>query len=159
MLKIGLSRIYWRVRAIFIGLRFRKLKFGNNCNFGTGTFFSRKAPIKIGDDFYCGPNCYFSAHLSVGDRVLLGGHVAIVGGDHRIDNVGVEIFSAGRDQLRETIIFDDAWIGHGAIIMHGVVIGRGAVVAAGSVLTKNVPDFAIYGGNPAKLIRQRSISL
>lgn len=152
---MSISKVFWRVRAIFVSIRFQKLKFGNNCKFGTGTFFSSKAPIKIGDDFYCGPCCYLSAKLSIGDRVLLGGHVAIVGGDHKIDNVGIEIAGAGRGDLRETVILDDAWIGHGAIIMHGVVIGRGAVVAAGSVITKDVPDFAIYGGNPAKLIRKR----
>ena len=76
---MNLSRIYWDLRAIFIKLRFRKLKFGNNCKFGTGTFFSKKAPIKIGDNFYCGPNCYISAHLSIGDRVLFGGHVLPLG--------------------------------------------------------------------------------
>ena len=154
---MSISGIYWNVRAILIRIRFRKLKFGKNSKFGSRTFFSTKAPIKIGDDFYCGPNCYFSARLSIGDRVLVGGHVAIVGGDHQIDNVGVAIVGAGRGELKETIILDDAWIGHGAIIMHGVVIGHGAVVAAGSVVTKDVPDFAVYAGNPAKLIRQRII--
>tara|TARA_B100000963_G_scaffold355055_1_gene372605 strand:- start:5 stop:469 length:465 start_codon:yes stop_codon:yes gene_type:complete len=154
---MNISRIYWYIRAIFIKFRFRKLRFGKNCKFGSRTFFSTKAPIRIGDNFYCGPNCYFSAQLTVGNRVLIGGHVAIVGGDHQIDNVGIPIVGSGRGELKQTIISDDSWIGHGAIIIHGVVIGRGAVVAAGSVVTKDVPEFSVYAGNPAKLIRKRII--
>lgn len=51
------------------------------------------------------------------------------------------------------IIKDMAWIGFNCTILKGVTIGKGAVVAAGSVVTKDVPDFAIVGGNPAKIIK------
>ncbi|MFI8667210.1 DapH/DapD/GlmU-related protein [Qipengyuania sp. NPDC077410] len=61
----------------------------------------------------------------------------------------------GRDEFRVIEIGDGAWIGYGAILLHGVSIGTGAVIAAGSVVTKDVPPFAIFGGNPAKLIRYR----
>lgn len=53
------------------------------------------------------------------------------------------------------VIEDDVWIGFGSIIMSGVHIGRGAVIAAGSVVTKDVPPYAIVGGNPSKIIRYR----
>ena len=49
----------------------------------------------------------------------------------------------------------DVWIGHGAIVLPGRTIGTGAVVGAGSVVTKDVPDYAIVVGNPARPIRQR----
>jgi phosphonate metabolism protein (transferase hexapeptide repeat family) len=49
----------------------------------------------------------------------------------------------------------DVWIGHGAIVLAGRSIGTGAVVGAGSVVTRNVPDYAIVAGNPARVIRQR----
>jgi acetyltransferase-like isoleucine patch superfamily enzyme len=52
-------------------------------------------------------------------------------------------------------IEDDVWIGHGCSILDGVVIGRGAIVAAGSVVTKNVPSFAVVGGVPARVLKQR----
>ena len=54
-----------------------------------------------------------------------------------------------------TIIGNDVWIGQNAIIMSGVKIGNGAIIGAGAVVTKDVPDYAIYGGVPAKLIRYR----
>ncbi len=50
----------------------------------------------------------------------------------------------------------DVWIGARAIIMDGVSIGNGAVIAAGAVVTKDVPDFAIVGGVPAKIIKYRT---
>lgn len=53
------------------------------------------------------------------------------------------------------IVKDDVWIGFGAIILSGVTIGQGAVIAAGSVITKDVPPYAIVGGNPAKIIKYR----
>ena len=58
-------------------------------------------------------------------------------------------------QLNKTVIKNDVWVGHGAIINAGVTIENGAVVAAGAVVTKDVPAYAIVGGNPAKLIRYR----
>jgi len=53
------------------------------------------------------------------------------------------------------VVKDDVWIGHGATILDGVTIGQGAIVAAKAVVTKDVPDYAIVGGVPAKVIRYR----
>lgn len=53
------------------------------------------------------------------------------------------------------VVEDEVWIGTGAMIFSGVRIGKGAVIAAGSIVTKDVPPYAIVGGNPAKLIRYR----
>ena len=54
------------------------------------------------------------------------------------------------------VIKDKVWIGFNSIIMKGVTIGEGAVVGAGSVVTKNVPDYAVVGGNPARIIKYTS---
>lgn len=53
------------------------------------------------------------------------------------------------------IIEDEVWIGYGALILSGVTIGKGSIIAAGSVVTRDVPPYAIVGGNPAKIIRYR----
>lgn len=53
------------------------------------------------------------------------------------------------------IIGNDVWIGHGAIVLPGVTVGDGAVIGAGAVVTKNVEDFAIVAGVPARLVRFR----
>jgi phosphonate metabolism protein (transferase hexapeptide repeat family) len=49
----------------------------------------------------------------------------------------------------------DVWIGHGAIVLAGRSVGTGAVVAAGAVVTKDVPDYTIVAGNPARVVRRR----
>lgn len=55
----------------------------------------------------------------------------------------------------DTVIGNDVWVGHQAMIMPAVSIGDGAIIASGSVVTKDVPPYAIVGGNPAKIIRYR----
>lgn len=65
------------------------------------------------------------------------------------------IYPEPATQLKKTVIHNDVWIGHGAIVNAGVTIENGAVIAAGAVVTKDVPAYAIVGGNPAKLIRYR----
>ncbi len=55
----------------------------------------------------------------------------------------------------DTIIGNDVWIGHEALIMPAVTIGDGAIIASRSVVTKNIPPYAIVAGNPAKIIRYR----
>jgi len=54
-------------------------------------------------------------------------------------------------------IGDDVWVGAGAVILPGVTIGRGAVVGAGSVVTKDVAPYAICAGNPARVLRVRTL--
>jgi acetyltransferase-like isoleucine patch superfamily enzyme len=54
-------------------------------------------------------------------------------------------------------VCSDAWIGMNCIILKGVRIGRGAIVAAGSVVTKDVPDWTVVAGNPAKVVKQLEI--
>lgn len=61
----------------------------------------------------------------------------------------------GLPKSKRTVIENDVWIAHGAIIKAGVKIGNGAVVGAGAIVTKDVPPYAIVAGNPAKIIRYR----
>jgi acetyltransferase-like isoleucine patch superfamily enzyme len=150
----------WRKRAFVVwlarlrGARFKKV--GKRFTCSPRSFFKKNA-ITAGDYVFIGINVHICANVQIGHFVLLASDVAIVGGDHRFDVVGVPIRFTGRDGMEEllTVIEDDVWIGHGCIIIAGVRIGRGAVVAAGTVVTKDVPPYAIVGGVPAKLIRYR----
>ena len=56
----------------------------------------------------------------------------------------------------DIIIGDDVWIGGGALILAGVSVGKGAIIAAGAVVNKDVPDYAIVGGIPAKVLKYRN---
>lgn len=57
--------------------------------------------------------------------------------------------------VKDTVVGHDVWIGHDAAIMPGVTIGHGAIVAAASVVARDVPPYAVVGGNPARIIRMR----
>lgn len=57
--------------------------------------------------------------------------------------------------LRDTVIGHDVWIGHGALILPGVTLGKGVIVGAGAVVARDVPDYAILAGNPARVLRLR----
>ncbi|MYW21151.1 antibiotic acetyltransferase, partial [Streptomyces sp. SID2955] len=55
----------------------------------------------------------------------------------------------------DTVVGNDVWFGYGTTVMPGVRIGHGAIIGAGAVVTSDVPDYGIVGGNPARLIRTR----
>lgn len=104
---------------------------------------------------FVGKNCTIPPRVVIGRYSMLASSVAIVGGDHVWDVVGVPIQFCGRPTQHETVVMDDAWIGHGAIIMRGVTVGAGAIVGAGSVVTRDIPPYEVWAGVPARVIRQR----
>lgn len=77
-------------------------------------------------------------------------------GSHDYDH-GSAIPYGSEMSSRQVVIEDNVWIGQDVIISGNVHIGEGAIVAIGSVVVKDVPDFAIVGGNPAKVIKMRDI--
>jgi len=93
--------------------------------------------------------------LQLHDRVIIGQNVIIndgarlLTGSHDVGSADFELKTA------PISLRDYAWVATGAIILPGVTIGRGAVVAAGAVVTKDVPDYAIAVGNPARLLNRR----
>lgn len=111
--------------------------------------------VKAGAYSYIGPRCIIYPKVSIGNFTMIANDVCIIGADHYFRHPGIPMVFAGREELHETIIGDDVWIGARAIIMVGIKIGNGAIVAAGSVVTKDIEPYAIYGGVPAKKIKDR----
>jgi len=111
--------------------------------------------FKAGPYSYVGRDCCICPRVSIGTYSYLAHDVSIQGGDHIYDVPGTPICFTGRPEMPTTVIEDDVWVGHRAIIMAGVRIGRGAIVAAGAVVTKDVAPYSIVGGVPAVLIRRR----
>ena len=72
---------------------------------------------------------------------------AIFGGDWKNAMDGKEYPTKGN-----TIVGHDVWIGHGAVIMPGVKVGNGAIIGSNAVVTKDVPDYSIVAGVPAKIV-------
>lgn len=107
---------------------------------------------------YIGPRCEILGQVSFGNYVLVAPRVNFVGSDHRMDIQGVPMIFSGRPELKATVVGDDVWIGACSIIMSGVHLGSGSVIAAGAVVTKDVPEFAIVAGIPAKVIGERPLA-
>ena len=92
--------------------------------------------------------------LKIGENVMMGPEVTILTHTHNIERTDIPMRQQGTI-VKEVIIGNDVWIGMRSIIMPGVKIGNGAVIGAGAVVTKDVPDNAIVGGVPSKIIRYR----
>ncbi|MBY7834393.1 acyltransferase [Vibrio fluvialis] len=155
-------RIKKQIKSLLTFLRVQKgringasIEIEQDSYISYGCFFSSGRTIRIGNGSYIGRYVALSCHVDIGKKVLVASNVAFVGGDHRIDNINGYIMDSGRDEIKKTIVDNDVWIGHGAIILHGVHLEQGCVVAAGSVVTKDVKKDQIVGGNPAKHIRFR----
>ncbi|MFA5240262.1 MAG: CatB-related O-acetyltransferase [Phycisphaerae bacterium] len=144
-----------RIRMWFLKtFKYKLIACGKETYIGKNVTISRNW-VSIGYKCYIGSQCWLTSRVDIGNFAMLAGRVAIVGGDHCFDAVGVPCTKAGQAVNKKVVICDDVWVGFGAIIMHGVKIGEGAIVAAGSVVTKDVPAYAIVGGAPIRLIRMR----
>lgn len=113
--------------------------------------------IAIGDRSFIQPRCQFSAHkasIRIGRRVQIAAGCAFYSYDHGL-KPGQPIMDQPLSSRGDIEIGDDAWLGHGVIVLSGVRIGAGAAVGAGAVVTRDVPDNAIAAGNPARIIARR----
>jgi acetyltransferase-like isoleucine patch superfamily enzyme len=96
-----------------------------------------------------------SGEVIIGNYFHSGRFLHIITQNHRYENA--EAIPYDRIRIRKkTVIKDFVWIGQSVTLIPGVTIGEGVIVAAGSVVTKDVPDLAIVGGNPAVIIRYRN---
>ncbi|MBQ8809088.1 MAG: acyltransferase [Bacteroidales bacterium] len=111
---------------------------------GNGTFIGEFNNIRAtGGEIIIGKYCNISQHCS------------LVASNHSIAKDRY-ISEQPWDEVKIGIkLGDDVWIGANSVVLPGVTIGRGAVVGAGSVVTKDIPEYAIAVGNPAKIIKYR----
>ena len=156
----GLIRSHPTLRRVAGRLRMSVLRRWYGLKHVDNTFYiGGRADIandfRAGGYSYVGRGTCICARVRIGRYVLIAHDVSIQGGDHRYDVSGTPICFSGRPEMPETVIEDDVWIGHRAIIVAGVRVGRGAVVGAGAVVTKDVAPYAIVGGVPARKIGER----
>ncbi|MFE6735390.1 acyltransferase [Microbacterium sp. NPDC057650] len=109
--------------------------------------------LRIGADCSVNPFAVVRGEVAMGDGVRVGAHTSILGFNHRMET-DTPVFTQGT-WSRGITIGDDVWIGSGVTILDGVAIGDHVVIGAGAVVTKDVPDWAVAAGNPARVIRDR----
>ena len=129
---------------------------GNNVNVERNARFGIGNQLVIDDNSGLGINCSIEGPISIGKNVIMGPNVEIHRANHSFDRTDIPIFEQEVGTKYPLEICDDIWIGSRVIILPRVQrIGRGAVIGAGSVLTRDVPNYAVVGGNPAKILKFR----
>lgn len=150
------------IRRILLKLGIAELKFGKGkfSNAIVKSVFIKPENIFLGKNVFIGPHAHWDAtdKIIIGDGVIFAPKVTVYTRTHNFnsDDLGALPFD---DKILVAGVFVDdyVWIGSHVIILPGVKIGKCAVIAAGAVVTKDVPEFAVVGGNPAKIIKYRNV--
>ena len=129
---------------------------GANVNIEKGARFSSRT--KIGDNSGIGINCDLQGYIEIGADVMMGPEVAIYTFNHLTKCTEKPMMYQGFTTHSPVVIADDVWIGRRVIILPGVNVGKGSIIGAGSVVTKDVPEYTVFAGNPAKFIKSREKS-
>lgn len=109
--------------------------------------------IHVGENFYMNFDCVILdvCEVRIGDNCLVGPGVHIYTATHPIDP---QERNTGLEYGKSVHIGHNVWIGGRAVINPGVNIGDNVVIASGAVVTKDVPNNVVVGGNPAKIIKR-----
>jgi maltose O-acetyltransferase len=139
----------WICRGIFKNT-------GRNINIEKGAYFGDGSQIEIGDNSGIGINCKVCGPVKLGKDVMMGPDVVILTERHRFDRLDVPMIQQGYHPPEPVLVGDDVWIGTRVTILPGVQIGSGAIIGAGAVVTKDVPDYAVVCGVPARVVKYRT---
>ncbi len=167
-------KIVNRIKSIFLDFELMMLRLAGYVPSHTfrmlvyklsGLKAGRGSVIHMWANFFYPPNVEIGEGTIIGNNVFLDGRAPLIIGNHVDIASEVLIYNSEHDINAEDFVAtegvveigDYAFIGPRVIILPGVKIGRGAVVAAAAVVTKDVPDFAIVGGVPAKIIGERTL--
>lgn len=129
------------------------ISIGKNNTFAYNCYLS---PLKlsIGNNNWIGVNNVLIGKILIGSNVMTGPNVLIAGANHSYENLSKPM-NKGKIIVKGIIIEDDVWIGGNSTILDGIIIKKGSIIGAGSVVTKNVEEYSIVVGNPAKEIGNR----
>jgi acetyltransferase-like isoleucine patch superfamily enzyme len=156
------SLIMWKPTTIF---NEQYISIGDDTLIGPGVALSAgmvpgqecisKVVVSIGDRCLIGRGSGIVGHFSIeiGNDVWTGHHVYITDQNHGYEDVTRPISQQSQPE-RPVVIGDGSWLGHGAVVLPGVTIGKHVVIGANSVVTKDIPDFSVAVGSPARVIRQ-----
>lgn len=126
---------------------------GLNCNIEKNAQFTRDTTL--GDNSGLGVNCSLGKSVYIGKNVMMGPNVTIHTQNHRFDRIDIPMIEQGYSEIKAVRIMDDVWLGGNVTILPGVTVHQGSIVGTGAVVTKDVPEYSIVGGVPAKKLRDR----
>lgn len=112
--------------------------------------------VELGDHCSINPFATLRGPIKGGSGVRIGAYACLTGFNHGFSDVTKPVWQQPHTS-KGIVLGDDVWIGSHVTVLDGVKVGSHCILAAGAVVTKDVPDYAIVGGNPARVIRQRKL--
>ena len=146
-LKLGGGK--WRI----VSARLICKECGNISNIGLNSFFTNR--VTIGDYSSIGNNCYLQGTVNIGNYVMMGPECMFYTINHCTTRTDIPMCQQGTRVEKAINIADDVWIGARVIVLPGVRIGKGSIIGAGTIVTKDVPDFSVFCGNPGEVVKKR----
>lgn len=134
-LGIGEHSVFYKNTFLLMTMPHPRVEIGKWVFIGENTIIASKNSIRIGDYTSIAPNCYFVDH------------------EHGFSKD--DIILNQKSVLMDIAIGRDCYFGTGTVVLGGIKIGDGAIISAGSVVTKDIPSYQVWGGNPAKFIKLR----
>lgn len=161
MVAMRLPHSYWPAGWMFSAIRRFALigmgcKVGRGCELEPGIDVGFRPRLQIGERCQINQNTMLKT-VCLGNDVMIAPGVVMLDRQHNYSDVNIPMSMQGSSSRKLTNVGNDVWIGQNVIIMPGVSIGNGVVVGAGSVVTKDLPDWSVAVGVPAKVIRYRKV--
>ena len=158
------STLYYYYRCHCVVHPSASVQISRGIEFGRKTTVHRYSRIIIGNGrLVMGSECNIQsftilamgdAHMQIGNHVRIGPNCNLLAADHEFTDRDTPIIRQ-RMVSKGLRIEDNVWIGANCVVLPGLTVGTGSVVGAGSIVTKDVPEFAVVVGNPARVIRHR----
>lgn len=165
-----IGKLLYHLIAIHMPMSFSKPNFGSrrmrqfcaklmlpDCgkwvNIEKGVHFGEG--LKIGNGSGIGAYSMIPGDVTIGENVMMGQECLMYTRNHQFADVTVPMRKQGMQESNPIVIGNDVWIGARVIILPGVHVGDGAVIGAGAVVTKSIPPYEIWGGNPARFLKSR----
>ena len=152
---VKINNIFNRLMIFLYGKQFKC--FGKNNKIWFPVKIHCKKNVIIGDN--CGINAFINiwghGGVIIGNNVMIASNTSITSLTHDYSAKSIRF---AKVISKSVTIEDDVWIGSNVVIMPGVTIRKGAVIGAGAVVTKDIPEYAIAMGIPAKVVKYRELS-
>ena len=145
------------------GIKYRNFKIkreGSDCSYKLlSSTFSYPENLILGNNVYLGKGTEIDAAggVEIGDGVIFAPEVCVYSRTHNFNSSDLSALPFDNRMLTTKVKINDyVWIGRRVIILPGVTIGKAAVIGAGAVVSKDVPDYAVVVGNPARVVKYRN---
>jgi acetyltransferase-like isoleucine patch superfamily enzyme len=144
----------YRLRILYLR-KVLKIKIGSNTSIHMGCFFAG-SNIEIGNNTVVNRKCYFDGRNG---KILIKNNVSISPECYFLTDSHLKDSPLFSHVFNDIILNDYAWIGVRALVLSRINIGTGAVLGAGSIATKDIPDYKVYAGTPARFVSDRNNDL